>query len=609
MKIDIKDILNYILQGFIFLLVVLLIYVQFDNFVLFSMDIKTANYFTLLSSALMYAVAILPLVIRKNAKVEKSDLLIVAFVTYMIVHGCFFNSIDSNESRMAISYALIYFASKYMFKTNPKVIDLVIIALLVSGIYQSSLVLKQLFGYTYSNHARFDVTGTFFNPGPCGIYISAILVLAAGVVKTNALSMEEQLKLKSWREYLSLNAVKNLLAYITLSLTFIALVSTFSRAGVVGALIAILLMYRKEIQGRIVLISNKLRIPKKVMLTCMVTCFIGGLIGVYLVKQGSADGRLFMWRNTIDAITEKPVFGVGVGNFEEPYSASQTKYFLNKDVLVNYDKNIAVVSAPDNPFNELLSLTLQLGIVGLLLALGALFFKATNAVKGTDNDKIMGYVVLSLSIAALFSYPFYVPAISIISVISLAAINETKTVDINVWWVIVPLVMVLAFLNKNIKQEVESNKEWKTCTFLYNMKDYESCVKEYGELLTHFEDDHKFKFEYRHSLNKTGEYEYSNEILYKGVKNSTDPMFWNIIGNNYAALGEVKKSEEAYLKAYYLCPSRIYPIYLLTILFHNAGDVEKTQYYGNILIQKEPKVETEATRELKDEVNEILKTI
>ena len=55
-------------------------------------------------------------------------------------------------------------------------------------------------------------------------------------------------------------------------------------------------------------------------------------------------------------------------------------------------------------------------------------------------------------------------------------------------------------------------------------------------------------------------------------------------------------------RAYYTCPNRIYPLYLLTKLGAARGDRAKMEHYGHILLDKRPKVPSPAVDEMKAEI-------
>ena len=55
-----------------------------------------------------------------------------------------------------------------------------------------------------------------------------------------------------------------------------------------------------------------------------------------------------------------------------------------------------------------------------------------------------------------------------------------------------------------------------------------------------------------------------------------------------------------------MCPNRVYPLYLLTKLEAERGDTVKMNYYGHILLKKQPKVPSLAVEEMKNEIKEML---
>lgn len=499
----------------------------------------------------------------------------VAFIVDIFVLWFFTDSLDSIESKMSIAYFSLYFALKLVSEKYPKFMEYAAITIMLAGIYQSVLVLRQLYGFDYSNHSRFAVTGSFYNPGPCGIFLSAVLVLAVAMI----------------RNCTNRRSVAYITAYTTIIVTLLAVFPTMSRAGWIGAGVGIALLYRKTIM---VYFKSKLMVVVLVSVTLIVVA------GVYVMKKDSADGRLFMWRNAIRAFVESPVTGVGIGNFAESYSQAQYQYFLNENVLTNYNKNIDVVEVPTSVFNEPISLALMLGVVGVLFA-GFISYRKTN------SKSPMFYVALSILVASLFSYSFYIPAIGIVFIFAIACIKEQQKFLISSY-LFTPL-LLLPLLNYGAFKEIETNREWKNLSMFYSMKSYDTVCEDYLELLPSFERNYKFMFEYGHSLNKMERYDESNDILLRGERYSTDPMFWTIIGNNYMSLGMYDRAEEAYLRAYYQCPNRLYPIYLLTKLFHTAQDQEKTRYYGTILLNKKPKINSSAVTEMKDEITKILNNL
>ena len=86
---------------------------------------------------------------------------------------------------------------------------------------------------------------------------------------------------------------------------------------------------------------------------------------------------------------------------------------------------------------------------------------------------------------------------------------------------------------------------------------------------------------------------------------SCDPMLYNIMGKNYQALEEYKQAEDCFTKATHIVPHRLYPFYLLTLLYHEMDLQDKVNEMADIVQTKEPKVNSTAVREMRQKVNEL----
>ena len=151
---------------------------------------------------------------------------------------------------------------------------------------------------------------------------------------------------------------------------------------------------------------------------------------------------------------------------------------------------------------------------------------------------------------------------------------------------------------------IKAQTEWKKLKTLYNREIYD--IAGYEEYYPELKYDHKFLFEYGHSLNKVGEHGKSNEILYWGAELSNDPMFHNIIGNNYLAMLEYDCAEKSYETAYRIVPNRIYPLYLLAKLYIEQGNKDKALNMCRKVLDFKPKVLSPAVSEMKEEIEKLM---
>ena len=539
--------------------------------------IDISNYFALLLGAM---VAIVCLVKAPKAHYRGDAMVFVLFV-YLLIHASLTHAMQSREFYLSISYFGLYVVFRVI--RAMRLANYVSFAVMFGGIYQSCLVLGQLLGYGISNHLRFVVTGSFFNPGPCGIFLAGVFVLAVAMMK------------KGYRKVgFNLMFVRYVTACVTFGVTLVALVPTMSRAGWIGALVGVMLLYRREI----VAWGNTRRR----------WVIGGGIVGMivvltlfYLLKKDSANGRLFIWQNTVSAYWKTPLFGVGIDGFERAFAEAQHDYFEKEKVLEQDNRHVEMAGVVESAFNEPLALFLLLGAVGGVLTAMVLFFKL---------QRLTAYscVAVALLVASFFSYTFYIPSIAIVFLFAVAQLPDRRVRGgryVNVLMFGIMGIVVLFFDFREFGRR-EAYRKWKNNAVYYTWEDYQSVVEEYGKLYPVLKNDFKFLFEYGHSLHKVGRYEESNIMLKRGIRHSADPMFWNIAGNNYLALKQYDQGMTAYLRAYYTCPNRVYPLYLLTKLEAERGDTTMMNYYGRILLGKRPKVPSLAVDEMKFEIRKML---
>ena len=539
--------------------------------------IDTSNYFALLLGAMVAIVCL----VKVPKVLYRGDAMVFVLFVYLLIHASLTHAMQSREFYLSLSYFALYAVFRVI--RAMLLANYVSFAVMFGGIYQSCLVLGQLLGYGISNHLRFVVTGSFFNPGPCGIFLAGVFVLAVAMMK------------KGYRKVgFNLMFVRYVTACVTFGVTLVALVPTMSRAGWIGALVGVMLLYR----GEIVSWGNTRRR----------WVIGGGIVGMiivltlfYLLKKDSANGRLFIWQNTVSAYWKTPLFGVGIDGFERAFAEAQHDYFEKEKVLEQDNRHVEMAGVVESAFNEPLALFLLLGAVGGVLTAMVLFFKL---------QRLTAYscVAVALLVASFFSYTFYIPSIAIVFLFAVAQLPDRRVRGgryVNVLMFGIMGIVVLFFDFREFGRR-EAYRKWKNNAVYYTWEDYQSVVEEYGKLYPVLKNDFKFLFEYGHSLHKVGRYEESNIMLKRGIRHSADPMFWNIAGNNYLALKQYDQGMTAYLRAYYTCPNRVYPLYLLTKLEAERGDTTMMNYYGRILLGKRPKVPSLAVDEMKFEIRKML---
>ena len=232
--------------------------------------------------------------------------------------------------------------------------------------------------------------------------------------------------------------------------------------------------------------------------------------------------------------------------------------------------------------------------------------------------------MVSLLVFAFFSYPFSILPILIVFVFLLAAASENQVMSyelrvknksrnfryrffsiLNSYLLVFSSLIVTSFCLYRQYPVYGAYKKWNTDKFLYNAGLYKDAVKKYEELYPLLNDQLQFLFEYAQSLSKTEQYTESNVILKRAMQISCDPMLYNIMGKNHQALKEYQQAEECFIKAANIVPHRLYPFYLLTLLYYEMGLQDKVNEMADIVQTKEPKVQSTAVREMRQEVSKI----
>jgi tetratricopeptide (TPR) repeat protein len=148
-------------------------------------------------------------------------------------------------------------------------------------------------------------------------------------------------------------------------------------------------------------------------------------------------------------------------------------------------------------------------------------------------------------------------------------------------------------------------KQWKTHQIYYHAGLYKDISENYLSLYPYLNDQTRFLFEYAQCLSKSEQPDKSNTVLLRAVQISCDPMLYNIMGKNYQAMKQYEQAEMALVKAAQLVPGRLYPWYLLTKLYVEMGLDEKAAETAKIVLTKEPKVQSPAVREMREEVGKL----
>lgn len=475
-------------------------------------------------------------------------------------------------------------------------------ALMIWGGVEAVWGLCQLYGFAASGHARYALTGSFFNPGPYAGFLAMVLPICV----YHWISL-----LFSWSALeLGMKIEKCLAVGVTIGILCV-LPATMSRSAWLAATISCVWVYGTS-KGwasclRHLWCEHKPQVIKAAIGMLIALTLAGGLL--FWLKPDSAKGRLFMWKIACQTVAENPIYGHGAGRFAGAYGNTQEDYFAKGD-YASWEEHVA--GSPEYAFNEYLYYAVE---AGLPITVTMVFAIMTCLAIGLKKQRWgVCAAVFSLLIFAFSSYPFQLP-IFIITFIGLLVACIIGTGFIS--WIVVAIGIGAsgALCYNSDSKTYDACREWSNTRVLYHAGAYEAAEKEYEQLYPILRDRAAFLFEYGHCLHKQEKAKKSNSILEQALRYSSDPMVLNILGKNCQQMGNYWAAEDWFIRSTHRLPGRIYPYYLLAKLYAEPGfyQPENFEKMKRIVLTKDPKVNSTAIREMKEELiklsNETLKPI
>ncbi len=537
------------------------------------------------------------------------DILVSILFIYTLLNIYFISSVPVlGKLIKMILLLLLYFNLRILLSFSKNIFYYLSIILILTGSYEAFLGMQQLFGVSYNVSKTAIVSGTFFNSGPYSLYLTIVFSISLAYVYSNYTKFIYVVNNNKKSTFTSTKNINLIFSYILkllkhpwvryyfyssigLLFTFLILPATLSRAAFISCFIVLLAL----------MINHKHY--KKLLVTLSLVLILGVLL--YYLKSGSANARLLIWQVSFNAMINNWLSGVGYGGFVQAYAENQSLFFQNNPT--SYLLKIA--GCPEFAFNEYLKIGVELGIFGLLIFITLLVI---SLIKLYHDKQKWFYGLISLMVFSFFSYPLSLLPYQIIFIFFIAksANSTTKNYFTKNKFIllIIPILSIIVAINilPYIKNKVNAINEYNMIKNNLNIEYYNGIDEDYQELYTYLYDNPRFLFSYGKALNGLQNYNKSNSILFEGAKLSSDPMFYNVIGNNYKKLGAYQLAEKYYKKAFDILPNRIYPLYLLMNLYVKTNNTQKALYMKNKVISFKPKIESKATNDMKKEAEELI---
>ena len=537
------------------------------------------------------------------------DLLLVATALWYVVSWLATGRDSAGLAMMAraLPYAVLYAGLRILFSVRgirPYAEWIALVGLCAWGAAEAACGLWQALGRGASHHAIFAMTGHFSNPGPFGGFIACVMAVAFAWVFPSLKPVSSSLRAStespsgngkgkivpetgskvvlgnkndvfvperfarggsrgvSASLYYWIKRIAEGIGWGALAAGMLVLPASMSRTAWLGLAVAVLATLWHDGGVRGWLHRHRFVVPLGAVVAAAL------LAGAFLLKRESAVGRLHIWDIEARAVSARPLFGAGPGLGLGAYGDAQAAFFRDRipdpsaadagsfeRMPALLRTRVQAAGCPEFAFNEFLGIGMETGLPGLLLALSAVVLALLRLFRRRSP---FAAGLLCWAVFAFASYPLSIPQLCVLLVVFLAGAAAPCS-------------------ERGFEGEIRGfspiSRKSAGIPIISALLGLALCVMALRPKSTELQRsvDYRRLYADGHAFFQAGRFAESLEVLGRAARLSSDPMFDIIIGRDHEALGDLGKAREAYLRAHYMVPGRLYPLVRLMRLQVAAG--------------------------------------
>lgn len=376
----------------------------------------------------------------------------------------------------------------------------------------------------------------------------------------------------------------------------LSLFLTQSRAGIGGGIFSLILFFSLGFYKEIIGDKKKLKSLYQILSIAIILglIFHKKLFSSFVL---SLKDRIFIWKGAMRLIKERFLFGWGVGNFPiyfPRYSPPQLRQ-IYPDQFVN------------NAHNEFLTLTAELGVVGLILflwILGKVFLIVKKNLNSKDSFvslvslgtfcSLVGVLLINffdVSLRFLFTAIFFWLMLGVLG--GLDTINKENFLRKNpllkriaIYFVCIVLSI---FLLKQAIYGLKMSKRYakEVGKLRINLSELERIKKETEEKICQDKGDAQIYFKLGTIYAKMMDWQKAKEYLEKAINSDVNMIFaYTNLGNVYAELNDFDRAIDYYQQAIEISPDYLNAHYNLGFIYFKKGEIEKAVKEFDFILSK-----------------------
>lgn len=421
---------------------------------------------------------------------------------------------------------------------------------------------------------KLPVTGSFDNPA------GLAAALCTGLPFTLCLWHNR----RKWIRYFAAIAALIMVTAVCLA---------YSRAGIVSVIVGISL---------VVIHKTSHKVAARQIIIVLLPVLLAAL---YFAKRDSADGRLLIWRCSLEMLADKPVFGHGPGGFTAYYMDYQADYFRQHP-----DSPYArLADIVHHPFNEYLLVAVDYGLFGLLVLAVLVYIVLRRYRKQDTKDptvRVAGLSLVSIGVFALFSYPFLYP-------FTWAAMLFSLWIIFGRPWPVhaaVRIVAVVAAVSVCVLTllDMRCRLDWCKANRIALAGNAEKIQVRYQQLHGYFAHDRFFLYNYAGKLSDLGRYDESLAVARDCSRIWADYYLRLMMAEDCLKLELYGEAEQHFLQAAAMCPARFIPLYKLATVYRATGRTDEARALAQRILDKEMKVPSSIVYAIRHEMRQLVDT-
>lgn len=518
--------------------------------------------------------------ISNSLNFSLAELLFIGFVIFAI---CLNLVSEFNKSSDAITpkltYALIlYVALKALLMCQSFDMSKVLLYLIVSVfIVESIYIIGQKSNLIFNTNSLFPVGGSFGHPGYSATLLGILILFLFSNFK-----------------YFGKNIWLQLVLWSCFLMSFGFSLYAVSRTGILLNLIAFTLYI------------TSLLSKKSTRLAAIGVAVFAITISLAQLKKNSSSGRIFIWKNSLNMLTEMPLLGYGTDSFSSKYNRQQTLYFSGG---YGTEKEKFLSDYILEAYNEFIEVTIEMGYLGLLLLTLFIIILLIEEKRAKSDLRtyplILGYVITMCFWSSFRELPYLLTFFTLIAVAKTVKVKKNRRPRAFLFIAICFFLFIVGFTANNVydnyqfkKNSAHGDKNW------IDSK-YENAAKFFQKAIE-YKKSQALIVKYTIALNLSGKTNEAVEFL-KSISDSySSPDYLLLLGDLYFQNKNYSLSETYYLEAHYNVPSKFTPLYKLAKAFIHGKKKMEADSLVNIILNTEPKVNSTATIAMKEELRYLI---